>query len=65
VNTRVSQALTRRPPAHSLVDLIGGTPTVRLDLGVTTANLYAKLEMANPLSSVKDRAALYMINGAE
>jgi len=65
VNTRVSQPLTRRPPAHSLVDLIGGTPTVRLDLGVTTANLYAKLEMANPLSSVKDRAALYMINGAE
>ncbi|MDX8141922.1 cysteine synthase A [Lentzea sp. BCCO 10_0061] len=65
MNTRVSQPLTRRPPAHSLVDLIGGTPTVRLDLGVTTANLYAKLEMANPLSSVKDRAALYMINGAE
>ncbi|WP_330275352.1 cysteine synthase A [Lentzea sp. NBC_00516] len=65
MNTRVSQPLTRRPPAHSLVDLIGGTPTVRLDLGVTTANLYAKLEMANPLSSVKDRAALYMIDGAE
>ncbi|MEU0878338.1 cysteine synthase A [Lentzea sp. NPDC005914] len=65
MDTRVSQPLTARPPAQSLEDLIGGTPTVRLDLGVTTANLYAKLEMANPLSSVKDRAALYMINGAE
>ncbi|SDF37813.1 cysteine synthase A [Lentzea fradiae] len=65
METRVSQPLTRRPPAQSLVDLVGGTPTVRLDLGVTTAHLHAKLEMANPLSSVKDRAALYMIDGAE
>lgn len=65
MTTRVSQPLTTRPPARSLEDLIGGTPTVRLDLGVTSATLYAKLEMANPLSSVKDRAALYMINGAE
>ncbi|MFD5831398.1 cysteine synthase A [Lentzea sp. NPDC060358] len=65
METRVSQPLVKRPPAQSLVDLIGGTPTVRLDLGVTTAHLYAKLEMANPLSSVKDRAALYMVNGAE
>lgn len=65
METRVSQPLTKRPPAQSLEDLIGGTPTVRLDLGVTTAKLHAKLEMANPLSSVKDRAALHMINGAE
>ncbi|MFD4672450.1 cysteine synthase A [Lentzea sp. NPDC058450] len=61
----MTRQLTGRPLAHSLVDLIGGTPIVRLDLGVTTARLHAKLEMANPLSSVKDRAALYMINGAE
>lgn len=61
----MNTGVTTRPPAQSLEDLIGGTPLVRLDLGVTTANLYAKLEMANPLSSVKDRAALYMINGAE
>ncbi|WP_394619518.1 cysteine synthase A [Lentzea sp. JNUCC 0626] len=61
----MTRQLTGRPLAQSLADLVGGTPIVRLDLGVTTARLHAKLEMANPLSSVKDRAALFMINGAE
>lgn len=59
--------LTKRPLAESLEELIGGTPTVLLDLGVadTGTTIYAKLEMANPLSSVKDRTALYMIEAAE
>ncbi|HEX6472294.1 MAG TPA: cysteine synthase A [Streptosporangiaceae bacterium] len=59
--------LTRRPLAESLEDLVGKTPTVRLDLGVADAGtaVYAKLEMANPLSSVKDRIGLYMIDAAE
>jgi cysteine synthase len=58
---------TKRPLAESLEDLIGTTPTIKLDFGVdqTGTDIYAKLEMANPLSSVKDRTALYMIKAAE
>ncbi len=46
---------------------VGHTPLVRLNK-VTTglkANLYAKLEMLNPGSSVKDRIALQIIEDAE
>lgn len=59
--------MTKRPLAQSLEDLIGRTPMVRLGLGVTRPDtaVYAKLEAANPLSSVKDRIALYMIEAAE
>jgi cysteine synthase A len=47
--------------------LVGGTPLVRLarigrDAG---AELWGKLESANPGGSVKDRPALHMIRGAE
>jgi len=65
--TRRPQTQTRRPLADSLEDLIGGTPMVRLNLGVggTGTTVYAKLEMANPLSSVKDRTSLYMVDAAE
>jgi cysteine synthase len=55
----------RKQLAESVEDLVGGTPMIRLALGPTEANVYAKLEMANPLSSVKDRAALYMLDAAE
>ncbi|MEU5362403.1 cysteine synthase family protein [Streptomyces sp. NPDC005925] len=60
-----------RPPAESLQDLIGNTPLVRLDPGpapdpdAPPVTAYAKLEAANPLSSVKDRTSLYMIEAAE
>lgn len=47
--------------AKNITDLIGNTPLLRLGNG----NIYAKLEYFNPLHSVKDRAALYMIEGAE
>ena len=43
-----------------ILKLIGHTPLLKL--GGT--NIYAKLEYFNPLHSVKDRAALYMIEGA-
>lgn len=46
---------------NNITELIGNTPLLRLGNG----NIYAKLEYFNPLHSVKDRAALYMINGAE
>ena len=49
--------------------LIGGTPLLSLKrlkerLGLR-ANILAKLESQNPAGSIKDRAALYMINAAE
>lgn len=47
--------------AENITELIGNTPLLRLGNG----NVYAKLEYFNPLHSVKDRAALYMIEGAE
>jgi cystathionine beta-synthase len=53
--------------SHSLLDLVGGTPLVRLDrVGRDlTCHLVAKLEFLNPGGSVKDRPALAMIEAAE
>ncbi len=54
-------------PVHAAVtELIGNTPLVRLRLGEGTgARILAKLEMWNPLGSVKDRVAWAMIADAE
>src|SRR5438094_10370990 len=51
----------------TLLDLIGGTPIVRLQkLGRETgANLLVKLEYMNPGGSNKDRIGLAMIEAAE
>ena len=52
--------------ASDITHLIGATPLVRINRLVTGANLVlAKLEMFNPLSSVKDRIGLAMIEDAE
>ena len=52
---------------ESLEQLIGNTPLFELKNIEKEFNLksklYAKLEYLNPLGSVKDRTALYMING--
>lgn len=53
--------------AESLIDLIGNTPLVkinRLGEGIR-ANILAKIESFNPLSSVKDRLAWGVIRDAE
>lgn len=54
---------------QSLTELIGNTPMLevkRLEQHWGCgASIYAKLEYFNPLSSVKDRAALYMLKAAE
>lgn len=54
--------------ASKLTDLIGNTPLLELKRyneqnGVS--NIVAKLEYFNPLGSVKDRAAFYMVEAAE
>lgn len=52
--------------ADSIIDLIGNTPIVKINkLNHGFANIYAKLESFNPLSSIKDRLALAMIEEAE
>lgn len=52
---------------YSTIDqIIGNTPLVRLQrMAPKSAQVLVKLEGHNPASSVKDRAALYMINEAE
>ena len=53
--------------ADSVLDLIGNTPLVRLSrIGAgLPAAVVAKLETTNPGGSVKDRAALGMLEAAE
>lgn len=47
-------------------DAIGNTPLVKINrMNNANVNIYAKIESMNPLSSAKDRAALYMIEEAE
>ncbi len=52
---------------NSLKDLIGNTPLVKLNhVGVAPDSaLFAKLELMNPLGSVKDRTGMYMVEAAE
>ncbi len=51
------------------IEIIGKTPIVRLDNMkkeyCLEANIYAKIESKNPAGSIKDRAALFMIEKAE
>lgn len=45
---------------NNITELIGGTPLLKLG----NTNIYAKLECFNPLHSIKDRAAYFMLKGA-
>ena len=53
----------------NILELIGNTPMVHLnkieESEAVAAHLYAKVESFNPAGSVKDRAALHMIEAAE
>ncbi|MCK5540305.1 MAG: pyridoxal-phosphate dependent enzyme, partial [Deltaproteobacteria bacterium] len=53
--------------ANHLTDLVGSTPLLRIASlsGASGAEIIAKLEYFNPLSSVKDRIAVAMIDAAE
>jgi cysteine synthase A len=56
-----------RKIADTVLDLVGGTPMVRLNRVVQagSAEILAKVESMNPAGSVKDRIALNMIETAE
>lgn len=63
----LTAALVRERVRDTILERIGGTPLLRLhriDRGLR-GELWAKLESANPGGSVKDRAALWMVIGAE
>jgi cysteine synthase A len=50
----------------SILDTVGDTPAIRINnLGVGHATIYAKAEFFNPISSVKDRLALNIIEEGE
>ncbi len=52
--------------AENMLELIGNTPIVKVNkINNTHASIYAKLELFNPFSSVKDRVGLAMIEQAE
>lgn len=59
----------RKRTYATIADTIGNTPLVRVnklaDVANAKAEIYAKLEFFNPLSSIKDRIALSMIEAAE
>ncbi len=49
----------------TLLDNIGNTPLLKLNkINRTQCEIYVKLESQNPAGSIKDRIALYMIDGA-
>lgn len=52
---------------NNVLELIGATPMVRLNrvVGEGAAEVWGKLESANPAGSVKDRIALAMVEAAE
>lgn len=50
---------------ESVLDMIGNTPLLKLKTEENMAKVYVKLESFNPAGSIKDRAALGMIERAE
>ena len=55
-------------PLENISEMVGNTPMIKLSDGMTGTpgvTIYAKAEFANPLSSVKDRLALSIIETAE
>ncbi len=50
----------------SILDTVGDTPVIRINnIGVEQTTIYVKAEFFNPLSSVKDRLAINVIEEAE
>ena len=51
--------------AQSILETIGNTPHVRINRLFGNAEVWMKLERANPAASIKDRIALAMVEDAE
>lgn len=62
----ISASTARRAIYNNITETIGNTPVVKVNrLAPAGINLYVKCEFFNPLSSVKDRLALAVIEDAE
>jgi cystathionine beta-synthase len=59
--------MPREKTAATILDKIGHTPMIRLNriAADSPAEIYAKLEMMNPMGSIKDRIARHMVEKAE
>ncbi len=59
--------ISAKPVYKNILDGIGNTPLIRLEkiTQAVEADIFAKLEYFNPMGSVKDRIARYMIEKAE
>jgi cysteine synthase A len=67
MTTKRATVASRPKAAGSVLELVGGTPLVRLNRIPKPggATVWAKLESLNPAGSVKDRIALSMVEDAE
>ncbi len=67
IKCRLTGYRRRRMAYENILDAIGNTPLVRLKniIGNSKCEIYAKLEFMNPMGSIKDRTAKYMIEEAE
>jgi cysteine synthase A len=67
MTTKRATVASRPKAARSVLELVGGTPLVRLNRIPKPggATVWAKLESLNPAGSVKDRIALSMVEDAE
>ena len=63
---RSATASVTPPVFHGVLEMIGGTPMLELTkLNTGPCRLFAKMELANPAQSIKDRIGLRMIEDAE
>src|SRR6185295_480941 len=64
---RTTDVIQRRPMIHdSILGTIGNTPVVRINrLAPAHVTIFVKAEAFNPMSSVKDRLAIALIEDAE
>jgi len=49
----------------NIIELIGNTPIIKIKTDINSADIYVKIEKFNPSGSIKDRAAMQMIEDAE
>ena len=63
---RIMAAMNELRVYDRISDAVGWTPLVRLDRSVSGlgSEVFAKIEFMNPMGSVKDRIARYMVEKA-